>query len=56
MELLQFSYFSRRKGAVIGLDVVDEMIDACQENMDEAEKENPRNFKPEPRVIKARII
>ncbi len=40
MELLQFSYFSRRKGAVIGLDVVDEMIDVCKENMNEAEAQN----------------
>ncbi len=40
MELLQFSYFSRRKGGVIGLDVVDEMIDACNENMNQAEEEN----------------
>jgi len=40
MELLQFSYFSRRPGAVIGLDVVDEMIDACQANMVEAEAQN----------------
>ncbi|MBL56793.1 MAG: SAM-dependent methyltransferase [Flavobacteriales bacterium] len=40
MELLQFSYFSRRKGGVIGLDVVDEMIDACKENMIQAEEEN----------------
>lgn len=41
MELLQFSYFSRQKGGVIGLDVVDEMIHACQENFTEAEKMNP---------------
>lgn len=40
MELLQFSYFSRKKGSVIGLDVVDEMIDACKQNMTEAEKQN----------------
>lgn len=40
MELLQFSYFSRRKAGVIGLDVVDEMIDACNENMNEAEAKN----------------
>ena len=40
MELLQFSYFSRRKGAVIGIDVVDEMIGACQANLKEAEKVN----------------
>lgn len=40
MELLQFSYFSRRKAAVIGLDVVDEMIAACAENLKEAEEQN----------------
>lgn len=40
MELLQFSYFSRRKGGVIGLDVVDEMMAACRENLHEAEKQN----------------
>jgi SAM-dependent methyltransferase len=40
MELLQFSYFSRRAGAVIGLDVVDEMITACSENLDAAERDN----------------
>lgn len=40
MELLQFSYFSRQKEGVIGVDVVDEMIDACQENFKEAEKLN----------------
>ena len=40
MELLQFSYFSRRAGAVIGLDVVDEMITACGENLQKAEAEN----------------
>lgn len=41
MELLQFSYFSRQAGAVIGLDVVDEMLEKCAANMDEAEKLNP---------------
>jgi SAM-dependent methyltransferase len=41
MELLQFSYFSRKKGGVVGLDVVDEMIDASRQNFKEAEKENP---------------
>lgn len=41
MELLQFSYFSRAEGKVIGLDVVDEMLTACRENMAEAEKLNP---------------
>lgn len=41
MELLQFSYFSRRPGGVIGVDVVPEMISACKENFTEAEKLNP---------------
>ena len=41
MELLQFSYFSRRTGAVVGIDIVDEMITACKENFIEAEKINP---------------
>ncbi len=41
MELLQFSYFSRQKGGVIGVDIVDEMLTACQENLVEAEKLNP---------------
>jgi SAM-dependent methyltransferase len=40
MELLQFAYFSRHAGAVIGLDVVDEMIASCDENLRTAEKEN----------------
>jgi SAM-dependent methyltransferase len=40
MELLQFAYFSRRAGSVIGLDVVDEMIDACRGNIAEAERMN----------------
>jgi len=40
MELLQFSYFSRNKGAIIGVDVVDEMLLACKENLETAEKEN----------------
>lgn len=41
MELLQFSYFSRRNKAVIGLDVVDEMLEASQKNFIAAEKLNP---------------
>jgi SAM-dependent methyltransferase len=41
MELLQFAYFSRRQGGVIGLDVVDEMLAACRENLQEAELQNP---------------
>ena len=40
MELLQFSYFSRQKGGVIGVDVVDEMLVASAENFIHAEKQN----------------
>lgn len=40
MELLQFSYFSREKGKVIGVDVVDEMLEASAHNFVEAEKLN----------------
>ncbi len=41
MELLQFSYFSRQKNGVIGVDVVDEMLEASRKNFEEAEKLNP---------------
>jgi len=41
MELLQFSYFSRKKQGVIGIDAVNEMLEACHENFEEAEKQNP---------------
>ncbi|MGE4015363.1 MAG: arsenosugar biosynthesis arsenite methyltransferase ArsM [Cyclobacteriaceae bacterium] len=40
MELLQFAYFSRRKGAVIGIDAVEEMLIASTGNLAEAEKLN----------------
>ncbi|WPR71431.1 arsenosugar biosynthesis arsenite methyltransferase ArsM [Flavobacterium sp. NG2] len=40
MELLQFSYFSRQKGGVVGVDVVDEMLEASRKNFLEAEKQN----------------
>jgi SAM-dependent methyltransferase len=40
MELLQFSYFSRRKGGVIGVDMVEEMLNASRENFKEAERLN----------------
>ncbi|MDA7797782.1 arsenosugar biosynthesis arsenite methyltransferase ArsM [Flavobacteriaceae bacterium] len=40
MELLQFSYFSRQKNGVIGVDVVDEMLSACQDNFKVAELQN----------------
>ncbi len=41
MELLQFAYFSRQKNGVIGIDVVDEMLDASKRNFIEAENLNP---------------
>ncbi|WP_378186409.1 arsenosugar biosynthesis arsenite methyltransferase ArsM [Aquimarina sp. W85] len=40
MELLQFSYFSRQKGGVIGIDVVQEMLEASEKNFKEAEALN----------------
>jgi SAM-dependent methyltransferase len=40
MELLQFAYFSRRPNAVIGVDVVENMLEASARNFLEAEKEN----------------
>lgn len=40
MELLQFSYFSRQKSGVIGIDSVDAMLEACQNNLIEAESQN----------------
>ena len=36
MELLQFSYFSRYKGRVIGVDIVDEMLESSARNLDAA--------------------
>jgi len=41
MELLQFAYFNRQKNGVIGIDVVDEMLEASRKNFIEAEKVNP---------------
>lgn len=40
MELLQFSYFNRQKGGVVGVDVVDEMLEASLNNFKIAEDEN----------------
>ena len=40
MELLQFAYFSRQLNGVVGVDVVDEMLQASKENFEEAEKQN----------------
>lgn len=41
MELLQFAYFSRQQNGVIGVDVVDEMLEASRKNFQEAETLNP---------------
>lgn len=41
MELLQFAYFNRNKGGVVGVDVLDEMLEASKRNFVEAEKSNP---------------
>ena len=40
MELLQFAYFNRTKGGIIGLDVVDEMLEASRKNFKIAEEQN----------------
>jgi SAM-dependent methyltransferase len=40
MELLQFAYFNRRPGAVIGVDPVEKMLEVCEENLRQAELEN----------------
>ena len=40
MELLQFSYFSRQKGGVVGVDAVPEMLEASRQNFKIAEQEN----------------
>jgi len=40
MEVLQFAYHSRQPSGVIGVDIVDEMLQKCAENLQEAEKLN----------------
>ena len=40
MEILQFAYFSRREGAVIGIDLISEMREACIDNLTAAEETN----------------
>ena len=46
MELLQFAYFCRQPGAVVGIDTVPEMIEACRTNLETAQSENAW-FRPE---------
>lgn len=41
MELLQFAYFSRQNAGVTGIDIVDEMLQACKQNFVVAEETNP---------------
>jgi SAM-dependent methyltransferase len=41
MELLQFAYFNRQKAGVIGVDVVEEMLQASRNNFKKAEALNP---------------
>lgn len=41
MELLQFAYFSRQKSGVVGVDIVEEMLEASKKNFIEAEELNP---------------
>lgn len=41
MELLQFAYFNRNEEGVIGVDMVDEMLEASKQNFREAERINP---------------
>jgi SAM-dependent methyltransferase len=40
MELLQFAYFSRQTAGVIGLDVVDQMLEASRIDLEEASQTN----------------
>jgi len=40
MELLQFAYFSRQEGGVMGIDPVEEMLNASHENLKTAQIEN----------------
>ena len=40
MELLQFSYFSRKPKSIVGVDVVNEMLDSCSKNLEMAQHEN----------------
>lgn len=40
MELLQFAYFCRRPGAIVGVDPVARMLDVCAENLQDAERTN----------------
>jgi SAM-dependent methyltransferase len=41
LELLQFAYFCRRPGAVVGIEPVAEMREAARRNLREAARENP---------------
>jgi SAM-dependent methyltransferase len=40
LELLQFSYFTRKMKSIIGIDAVDEMLSACSKNLEKAAELN----------------
>ncbi len=40
MELLQFAWFTRKPNSVIGIDPVEEMLEACEKNLAKAKEEN----------------
>ncbi len=40
MELLQFAYFTRKPKGVIGVDIVEEMLEASRKNFSEVEQLN----------------
>jgi SAM-dependent methyltransferase len=56
MELLQFSYFSRQPEGVIGVDSVDEMLQACEKNFVLAEKFNPWFHKEYVKLVKGTAL
>lgn len=40
MEVLQFAYFSRKNSGVVGIDIVDEMLETCDKNLSLASEQN----------------
>lgn len=56
MELLQFSYFSRQPEGVIGVDSVDEMLEASRKNFTEAEAQNPWFKKEYVKLVKGNAL
>jgi SAM-dependent methyltransferase len=56
MELLQFAYFSRQPQGVIGVDIVDEMLTASQDNFKAAELLNPWFKKEFVKLVKGNAL